>query len=127
MSGTNLSLAASSRHQVYATAAAAVTSAGSQLTVLDALSGHPGQYAQVFATRPSATTRSPASVRLLAFTCAGGEERKDQRMSLGTALTYKFNREFSLKGEYRYDQLRSNAVGVNYNASIFLIGLKLQR
>ena len=60
-------------------------------------------------------------------TCAGGEERKDQRMSLGTALTYKFNREFSLKGEYRYDQLRSNVPGVNYNANVFLVGLKLQR
>ena len=33
-------------------------------------------------------------------------ERKDTRMSLGTALTYKFNRELSLKGEYRYDQLQ---------------------
>jgi hypothetical protein len=38
----------------------------------------------------------------------GTAERKDTRTSLGTALTYKFNREFSLKGEYRYDQLQSN-------------------
>ncbi len=30
-------------------------------------------------------------------------------MSLGTALTYKFNRDLWLKGEYRYDQLHSNA------------------
>ena len=60
-------------------------------------------------------------------TCTGGEERQDKRMSLGTALTYKFNREFSLKGEYRYEQLRSNAAGANYNANIFLVGLKLQR
>ena len=49
------------------------------------------------------------------------------RASLGSALTYKFNREFSLKGEYRYDQLHSNAAGVDYNASVFLVGLKLQR
>ena len=48
-------------------------------------------------------------------------------MSLGTALTYKFNREFSLKGEYRYDQLRSNVAGADYNANVFLLGLKLQR
>ena len=40
---------------------------------------------------------------------ATASERKDKRMSLGTALTYKFNREFSLKGEYRYDQMHSNA------------------
>ncbi|MEA2983678.1 MAG: hypothetical protein QOF09_5501 [Alphaproteobacteria bacterium] len=60
-------------------------------------------------------------------TCAAGQERRDNRTSLGTALAYKFNRDLSLRGEYRYDQLRSNAAGVNYNASVFLIGLKLQR
>ena len=37
---------------------------------------------------------------------------EDKRMSLGSALTYKFNRDLSLKGEYRYDQLHSNAAGV---------------
>ncbi len=59
--------------------------------------------------------------------CNGFLERVDNRTSLGTALTYKFNRELSLKGEYRYDQLRSNIAGVDYNANVFLIGLKLQR
>jgi len=57
----------------------------------------------------------------------GSPERKDTRTSLGTALTYKFNREFSLKGEYRYDQLVSNLPGPSYHANIFLVGLKLQR
>jgi hypothetical protein len=57
----------------------------------------------------------------------GSLERKDTRASLGTALTYKFNRELSLKGEYRYDQLHSNLPGANYSASAFLVGLKLQR
>lgn len=56
-----------------------------------------------------------------------GSDRADQRVSLGAALTYKFNREFSLKGEYRYDQLRSNVPGASYDANAFLIGLKLQR
>jgi hypothetical protein len=59
--------------------------------------------------------------------CNGYMERKDTRTSLGTALTYKFNRELSLKGEYRYDQLTSNTPGVNYTASAFLVGLKYQR
>ena len=59
--------------------------------------------------------------------CNGFLERKDTRASLGTALTYKFNRELSLKGEYRYDQLHSNSPGANYSASAFLVGLKLQR
>jgi hypothetical protein len=57
----------------------------------------------------------------------GSPERKDTRASLGTALTYKFNRELSLKGEYRYDQLHSNSSGVNYSANAVLVGLKLQR
>ena len=56
-----------------------------------------------------------------------GSTRADTRMSLGTALTYKFNRDLSLKGEYRYDQLHSNAPGVDYQANVFLVGLKLQR
>ena len=51
---------------------------------------------------------------------------QDKRMSLGTALTYKFNRDLWLKGEYRYDQLQSNA-GASYHANVFLVGLKLQR
>jgi hypothetical protein len=56
-----------------------------------------------------------------------GSIRADSRMSLGTAITYKLNREISLKGEYRYDQLRSNVEGVDYSANVFLVGLKLQR
>ena len=48
-------------------------------------------------------------------------------MSLGSVITYKINRDLWLKGEYRYDQLRSNTANVNYNASVYLVGLKLQR
>jgi hypothetical protein len=60
-------------------------------------------------------------------TCNGGLARLDKRVSLGTAITYKLNREVSLKGEYRYDQMRSNVAKVDYNANVFLVGLKLQR
>ena len=56
-----------------------------------------------------------------------GSDRADKRMLLGSAIAYKINREMWLKGEYRYEQLRSNAANVDYNASVFLIGLKLQR
>jgi hypothetical protein len=56
-----------------------------------------------------------------------GSLRNDKRLSLGTALTYKLSRELWLKGEYRYDQLRSNTPGADYSANVFLIGLKLQR
>ena len=56
-----------------------------------------------------------------------GSIRADSRMSLGTAITYKLNREIAIKGEYRYDQLRSNIEGVDYSANVFLVALKLQR
>lgn len=60
-------------------------------------------------------------------TCNGGISRLDKRVSLGSAITYKLNREVSLKGEYRYDQLHSNETVNDYSANVFLIGLKLQR
>jgi hypothetical protein len=53
--------------------------------------------------------------------------RADTRVSLGSAITYKLNRDIWLKGEYRYDQLRSSAIGSDYSANAFLVGLKLQR
>jgi hypothetical protein len=56
-----------------------------------------------------------------------GLDRADTRVSLGSAITYKFNRDLSFKGEYRYDRLRSNVANVDYNANVFMIGLKLQR
>jgi hypothetical protein len=56
-----------------------------------------------------------------------GSIRADSRVSLGSAITYRLNREIALKGEYRYDQLRSNVEGVDYSANVFLVGLKLQR
>jgi hypothetical protein len=59
--------------------------------------------------------------------CNGFIERKDKRVSLGSAITYKLNREVSLKAEYLYDQRDSNVDGGSYRANVFLLGLKLQR
>ena len=56
-----------------------------------------------------------------------GLGRDDRRASAGAALTYRVSREVSMKGEVREDWLRSNAAGVDYTATTFLIGLKLQR
>ncbi len=56
-----------------------------------------------------------------------GLDRLNQRTSLGAMITYKFSRELWLKGEYRHEWLRSNVTGVDYDASIFLVGLKAQR
>ena len=53
----------------------------------------------------------------------------DDEPSIVTALETgtPLNRDIWLKGEYRYDQLRSNAAGNDYSANVFLVGLKLQR
>jgi hypothetical protein len=54
-------------------------------------------------------------------------DRQDTRYALGFGLTYKFNRDLWLKGEVRREWLRSNATGFNYDANIFLLGLRLQK
>jgi hypothetical protein len=56
-----------------------------------------------------------------------GDGRHDTRTSLGAAITYKLSREVLLKGEYRHETLRSNAEDADYDADVFLAGLKLQR
>ncbi|HEX5509751.1 MAG TPA: outer membrane beta-barrel protein [Pseudolabrys sp.] len=56
-----------------------------------------------------------------------GDIRRDKRFSLGAGLTYKFNREVQVKGEVQENWLHSNVSGNDYNATIFLLGLRLQR
>ena len=55
-----------------------------------------------------------------------GDIREDKRYSIGAGLTYKLNRNAQLKGEVRQDWLRSNVTGNDYNATTFLLGLRLQ-
>jgi hypothetical protein len=56
-----------------------------------------------------------------------GSNRIDQRLLASAALTYKFTRTTQVKGEVRQELRRSNATGQDYTASIFLVGLRLQR
>lgn len=56
-----------------------------------------------------------------------GLDRLDKRTSLGAIVTYKFSRDFWLKGEVRQEWMRSNVTSADYDATIFLIGMKLQR
>jgi hypothetical protein len=56
-----------------------------------------------------------------------GLDRIDNRFSAGVGLTYKLNRSVQVKGEFRQDWLRSNVEGVDYTASVFTLGLRLQR
>jgi hypothetical protein len=55
-----------------------------------------------------------------------GSVRKDNRYSVSAALTYKLNRMAQIKGEFRQEWLRSNVPNVDYAASVFLLGMRLQ-
>jgi hypothetical protein len=56
-----------------------------------------------------------------------GTGRIDDRLGLGSALTYRFNRYSSLRGEFRHERLRSTAPGNDYTANIMTLGLRFQR
>jgi hypothetical protein len=60
-------------------------------------------------------------------TSPGGGDRQDKRFSAGLGLTYKLSRTVQVKGEFRQDWLRSNVTGNDYQASIFMLGVRLQQ
>jgi len=56
-----------------------------------------------------------------------GSGRIDHRYMASAALAYKLNRSVQVRGELREEWLRSNVGGVDYTATIALVGLRLQR
>jgi hypothetical protein len=56
-----------------------------------------------------------------------GMAREDKRYSAGVGLTYKLSRTVQIKGEFQQNWLRSNVTGNDYEASVFLLGVRLQR
>jgi hypothetical protein len=56
-----------------------------------------------------------------------GSTRDDDRYLASAALIYKVTREVQIKGEFRHEWLKSTAVGVDYTANVYLLGLRLQR
>lgn len=55
-----------------------------------------------------------------------GALRKDDRYALSGTITYKLNRWAQAKAEVRQEWLRSTTpVGVNYDATVFLLGVRL--
>jgi hypothetical protein len=56
-----------------------------------------------------------------------GSNRKDDRYSVSAALTYKINRIAQIKAEVREEWLRSTVAGVDYTATVYLLGVRLQR
>ena len=54
-------------------------------------------------------------------------DREDKRYVAGLGLTYKFSREVWLNGEFQQTWVRSNVAGYDYDDSLFLFGIRLQR
>ena len=54
-------------------------------------------------------------------------DRQDLRYSAGFGLTYKVSREIWLKGEFQQNWVRSNVTGNDYDESLFMAGIRLQR
>jgi hypothetical protein len=56
-----------------------------------------------------------------------GSTRKDDRYSVAGTLTYKLNRIAQVKGEVRHEWLHSTIPGVDYTATVLMLGMRLQR
>ncbi len=75
----------------------------------------------------SSTTTTVVCDCVVSTTTTTGVDREDKRFWLGAGLTYKFNRNVHVKGEFRQEWLRSNVLGNDYTASTFLVGVRWQQ
>lgn len=56
-----------------------------------------------------------------------GSDRFDKIYSVGGDLVYKFSRDLHLKAQLRHDWLRSTIESADYKATLFMLGVRLQR
>jgi hypothetical protein len=56
-----------------------------------------------------------------------GAGRRDERLGLLAALTYRLNRYAAIKGEARRERQNSSVPGQDFTANIVMLGLRLQR
>lgn len=56
-----------------------------------------------------------------------GSDRFDRIYSVGGDLVYKFTRDLQLKAQLRHDWLRSTIASADYKATLFMLGVRLQR
>ncbi|MEJ2625613.1 MAG: outer membrane beta-barrel protein [Pseudolabrys sp.] len=78
-------------------------------------------------TSSSTTTVSTISGSVITEPGQTTPNRQDLTYSAGFGLTYKFSRELWLKGQFSQKWVRSNVSGNDYNDSLFLFGIRLQR
>ncbi len=77
----------------------------------------------------SASSTTTSSICGCVITAPGETtpDRQDLRYSAGLGLTYKLSRELWLKGQFEQNWVRSNVSGNDYDESLFLFGVRLQR
>ena len=56
-----------------------------------------------------------------------GSDRFDKIYSVGGDLVYKFTRDLQLKAQLRHDWLKSTVDTADYQATLFMLGVRLQR
>lgn len=56
-----------------------------------------------------------------------GSERSDKIYTVGGDLVYKFTRDVQAKAQIRHDWLNSTLTNANYEATLFMVGMRLQR
>jgi hypothetical protein len=56
-----------------------------------------------------------------------GSDRFDKIYSVGGDLVYKVNRDWQVKGQVRHDWLHSTVTSADYQATLFMLGVRLQR
>ena len=56
-----------------------------------------------------------------------GSDRFDKIYSVGGDLVYKFNRDLQLKAQLRHDWLKSTVDTADYQATLLMLGVRLQR
>jgi hypothetical protein len=56
-----------------------------------------------------------------------GSDRFDKIYSVGGDLIYKFTRDVHAKAQLRHDWLKSTVTGADYQATLFMLGMRLQR
>lgn len=56
-----------------------------------------------------------------------GSNRFDKIYSVGGDLVYKFNREMQLKAQLRHDWMKSTIASADYQATLFMLGMRFQR
>ena len=56
-----------------------------------------------------------------------GSDRFDKIYSIGGDLVYKLTRDLQLKGQLRHDWLNSTMPSADYRATLFMLGVRLQR